>query len=183
MLFIQHLRYTFYTNHKKSNYYQVFVEVEVKSGAQTAAKICGKNANPTKLLFRRIWYSIGKSGVLGVQEYLFTIKIDPCLGMRGGWFTGVFYPLKAPFTLGGIPAVSARRGTLPSACCVYIRRETGGKPLASCKWVGEFHWKQNILCCYFYFCRTTTMTTKKRQRRVGTRYTTLRTGMMSENSA
>ena len=25
--------------------------------------------------------------------------------------------------LGGIPAVSAWRGTLPSACCVYTRRE------------------------------------------------------------
>ena len=24
-------------------------------------------------------------------------------------------------------------GTLPSACCVYIRRETGGKSLASCE--------------------------------------------------
>ena len=78
---------------KKSNYYQVFVEVEVKSGAQIAANICGKNANPTKLLLRRIWYSIRKYGVFGIQEYLFTIKIDPCLGMRGGWFTGVFFTL------------------------------------------------------------------------------------------
>ena len=46
-----------------------------------------------------------------------------------------FLPFKGPFTLGGIPAVSARRGTLPSTCCIYIRRETGGKLLASCKWV------------------------------------------------
>ena len=41
--------------------------------------------------------------------------------------------IKGTFTLGGILVVPARRGTLPSACCVFIRRETGGKPLASCK--------------------------------------------------
>ena len=27
----------------------------------------------------------------------------------------------------GFPAVSERRGTLPSACCVYTRLESGGK--------------------------------------------------------
>ena len=45
-----------------------------------------------------------------------------------GWstFTPVTSLGKGPFTLSGIPAVIVRRGTLPSACCVYIRRETGG---------------------------------------------------------
>ena len=38
-----------------------------------------------------------------------------------------FSVAKGPFTLGGFPAISVRRGTLPSACCVYTRRETGGK--------------------------------------------------------
>ena len=37
----------------------------VKSGPQIAAKM-GKLAG---LLFRRIWYSVGKSGVLGITEY------------------------------------------------------------------------------------------------------------------
>ena len=56
---------------------------------------------------------------------------------------------KGPFTLGGIPAVSARLGTLPSACCVYIRRETGGKPLASCKWVTDFSLETRYLLLLF----------------------------------
>ena len=37
----------------------------VKSGPQIAAK----TGNPAGLLFRRIWYPVGKSGVLGITEY------------------------------------------------------------------------------------------------------------------
>ena len=37
----------------------------VKSDPQIAAK----TGNPAGLLFRRIWYSVGKSGVLGITEY------------------------------------------------------------------------------------------------------------------
>ena len=36
-----------------------------KSGPQIAAKV----GNPAGLLCRRIWYSVGKSGVLGITEY------------------------------------------------------------------------------------------------------------------
>ena len=36
-----------------------------KSGHQIAAKV----GNPAGLLCRRIWYSVGKSGVLGITEY------------------------------------------------------------------------------------------------------------------
>ena len=36
-----------------------------KSGPQIAAKV----GNPVGLLCRRIWYSVGKSGVLGITEY------------------------------------------------------------------------------------------------------------------
>ena len=32
-------------------------------------KIAAKTGNPAGLLFRRIWYSVGKSGVLGITEY------------------------------------------------------------------------------------------------------------------
>ena len=37
----------------------------LKSGPQIAAKV----GNPAGLLCRRIWYSVGKSGVLGITEY------------------------------------------------------------------------------------------------------------------
>ena len=37
----------------------------LKSGPQIAAK----TGNPAGLLFRRIWYSVGKSGELGITEY------------------------------------------------------------------------------------------------------------------
>ena len=37
----------------------------LKSGPQIAAKV----GNPAGLLYRRIWYSVGKSGVLGITEY------------------------------------------------------------------------------------------------------------------
>ena len=37
----------------------------LKSGLQMAAKV----GNPAGLLCRRIWYSVGKSGVLGITEY------------------------------------------------------------------------------------------------------------------
>ena len=36
-----------------------------KSGPQIAAKV----GNPAGLLCRRMWYSVGKSGVLGITEY------------------------------------------------------------------------------------------------------------------
>ena len=36
----------------------------LKQGPQIAAKV----GNPAGLLFWRIWYSIGKSGVLGITE-------------------------------------------------------------------------------------------------------------------
>ena len=37
----------------------------LKSGLQIAAK----TGNPVGLLLRRIWYSVGRSGVLGITEY------------------------------------------------------------------------------------------------------------------
>ena len=37
----------------------------LKSGPQIASKTC----NPASLLLRRIWYSVGESGVLGITEY------------------------------------------------------------------------------------------------------------------
>ena len=37
----------------------------LKSGPQIAAKV----GNPAGLLCRRIWYSVGKSWVLGITEY------------------------------------------------------------------------------------------------------------------
>ena len=37
----------------------------LKSGPQIAAKV----GNPAGLLCRRIWYSVGKSGVFGITEY------------------------------------------------------------------------------------------------------------------
>ena len=37
----------------------------LKSGPQIAAKV----GNPAGLLCQRIWYSVGKSGVLGITEY------------------------------------------------------------------------------------------------------------------
>ena len=37
----------------------------IKAGPQIAAKV----GNPAALLCRRIWYSVGKSGVLGITEY------------------------------------------------------------------------------------------------------------------
>ena len=37
----------------------------LKSGPQIAAKV----GNPAGLLCQGIWYSVGKSGVLGITEY------------------------------------------------------------------------------------------------------------------
>ena len=34
-----------------------------------SSQIAAKTGNPAGLLFRRIWYSVGKSGVLGITEY------------------------------------------------------------------------------------------------------------------
>ena len=48
-----------------------------------------------------------------------------------------------------IPAVSAWRGTLPSGCFIYIRRETDGKPLASCKLVTDFSLETRYLVSLF----------------------------------
>ena len=36
---------------------------------KSAPQIAAKTGNPAGLLFRRIWYSVGKSGVLGITEY------------------------------------------------------------------------------------------------------------------
>ena len=36
---------------------------------KSGPKIAGKTGNPAGLLFRRIWYSVGKSAVLGITEY------------------------------------------------------------------------------------------------------------------
>ena len=41
------------------------MRLALKTGPQIAAKI----GNPAGLLCRRIWYSAGKSGVLGITEY------------------------------------------------------------------------------------------------------------------
>ena len=38
-------------------------------GLKPGTKIAAKTGNPAGLLFRRIWYSVGKSGVLGITEY------------------------------------------------------------------------------------------------------------------
>ena len=40
-------------------------QVNLKSDPQIAAKV----GNPAGLLCQRIWYSVGKSGVLGITEY------------------------------------------------------------------------------------------------------------------
>ena len=77
---------------------------------------------------------------------------------------------KGPFTLGGIPAVSARHGTLPSACCVYIRQETGGKPLASVMQMIKRVFNGNRISCVVIFTfakrRRRQRRQNKRQRRV-----------------
>ena len=36
---------------------------------KSSPQIAAKTGNPAGLLFRRIWYSVGKSGVLGITEY------------------------------------------------------------------------------------------------------------------
>ena len=36
---------------------------------KSGPKIATKTGNPAGLLFRRIWYSVGKSGVFGITEY------------------------------------------------------------------------------------------------------------------
>ena len=41
------------------------MRLALKSGPQIAAKV----GNLAGLLCRRIWYSVGKSGVLGITEY------------------------------------------------------------------------------------------------------------------
>ena len=51
----------------------------LKSGLQIAAK----TGNPAGLLFRRIWYSVGKSGVLGITEYR---QGRPLGGLSGGFW-------------------------------------------------------------------------------------------------
>ena len=43
----------------------MMLALKVKSGPQIAAKV----GNPAGLLCRRIWYSVGKSGVPGITEY------------------------------------------------------------------------------------------------------------------
>ena len=51
----------------------------LKSGPQIAAK----TGNPAGLLFRQIWYSVGKSGVLGITEYRQgrpLVSVDVCVG-------------------------------------------------------------------------------------------------------
>ena len=48
----------------------------LKSGPQIAAK----TGNPAGLLLRRIWYSVGKSGVLGITEYRQGRPLEMVLG-------------------------------------------------------------------------------------------------------
>ena len=61
-----------HSHQSNSNFVSVYTWGQVnlmmlalKSGPQIAAKVC----NPAGLLCRRIWYSVVKSGVLGITEY------------------------------------------------------------------------------------------------------------------
>ena len=51
----------------------------LKSGHQIAAK----TGNPAGLLFRRIWYSVGKSGELGITEYRQGRPLDSYVNVIG----------------------------------------------------------------------------------------------------
>ena len=55
-----------------SNLFYLFKHVGQYSGAavlKSGPQIATKTGNPAGLLLRRIWYSLGKSGVLGITEY------------------------------------------------------------------------------------------------------------------
>ena len=54
-----------------SNLFYLFKHVSQYNGAKAKSdpQIATKTGNPAGLLFRRIWYSVGKSGVLGITEY------------------------------------------------------------------------------------------------------------------
>ena len=49
-------------------------------GLKPGSKIAAKTGNPAGLLFRRIWYSVGKSGVLGITEYRQGRPLHTCNG-------------------------------------------------------------------------------------------------------
>ena len=62
----------------------------LKSGPQIAANV----GNPAGLLCRRIWYSVGKSGVLGITEYRQgrPLCIIACIvGTKFGWGTIILW--------------------------------------------------------------------------------------------
>ena len=54
-----------------SNLFYLFKHVSQYNGTSPKSdpQIAAKSGNPAGLLFRRIWYSVGKSGVLGITEY------------------------------------------------------------------------------------------------------------------
>ena len=58
-------------NQSNSNLFYLFKHVSQYNAAirQIRSPNRGKTGNPAGLLFRRIWYSVGKSGVLGITEY------------------------------------------------------------------------------------------------------------------
>ena len=76
----------------------------LKSGPQIAAK----TGNPAGLLLRRIWYSVGKSGVLGITEYrqgrplysLFIYSLFICM-----WLLFIIAVIKTLFLTSVLPAV------------------------------------------------------------------------------
>ena len=51
-----------------SNWFHLNMWVNVLA-LKSVPQIAAKTGNPAGLQFRRIWYSVGKSGVLGITEY------------------------------------------------------------------------------------------------------------------
>ena len=56
------------SNSKKFICLNMWVNIIVLA-LKSVPQIAAKTGNPAVLLFRRIWYSVGKSGVLGITEY------------------------------------------------------------------------------------------------------------------
>ena len=77
-------------------------DVSPKIGLQIAAKI----SNPAGLLCRRIWYSVGKSGVLGIKEYRQDRPLNTSEGLlicfaREYYYTSCFLPVFAITVIAG----------------------------------------------------------------------------------
>ena len=55
--------------HQSNSIFYLFKHVGADQSNDASPKIAAKIGNPVGLLCRRIWYSVGKSGVLGITEY------------------------------------------------------------------------------------------------------------------